>query len=156
MISEKLKNIKILFFDLGGVVFNSYDLNPGDIQKINEMLAGIKHRADKSGIRVGIISSFDESIVEQFKDSGITDLYSSSIDKVSTVQSLILLYDYNFSEIAYIGNDLLDLPLLSKCGFSAAPSTARREVKRAVDYVGKSSSKSVLLEVLDLIEKNKY
>lgn len=155
MISDKLKNIRILLFDLGGVVFHSYDLNPGDILKINQMLSGIKNKAEKIGIRIGIISSFDSEIVEQFKDSGITDLYSSSIDKVSTVQSLILLYDFNFDEIAYIGNDLLDIPLLTKCGFSAAPGSARREVKRIVDYVGKSSSKPILQEVIELIEKNK-
>lgn len=155
MISEKVKNIKILLFDLGGVVFHSYDLNPADILNINQMLAGIKQRADRVGVRVGILSSFDSGIVDQFKDSGITDLYSSSLDKVSTVQSIILLYDFNFDEIAYIGNDLLDIPLLTKCGFSAAPASARREVKRVVDYVGKSTTKPVLQEVIELIEKNK-
>lgn len=156
MIAEKIKNLKMLLFDLGGVVFSSYDLNPVDIQNINEMLSGIKDEAAKLGLKVGIISSFDTSIVEQFKDSGISDLYSSSIDKVSTVQSLMLLYDLSFSEIAYIGNDLLDIPLLSKCGFSAAPDSARREVKRVVDFVSKASSKPALMQVLELIKKSKY
>lgn len=156
MVADKLRSIKLLLFDLGGVVFNSYDLNPDDIRQINMMLSDVNRRAEKLGMEVGIISSFDETIVEQFSDSGIANLYSSSLDKVSTVQNLILLKDYSFDEIAYIGNDLLDLPLLAKCGFSAAPASARREVKRAVHYVGKSSSKPVLLEVMDLIEKSKY
>jgi len=58
------------------------------------------------------------------------------------------------SQIAYMGDDLIDIPLLREVGFSAAPANARPEVKRVCDYVAKASGgKGAFREVVEKILK---
>jgi 3-deoxy-D-manno-octulosonate 8-phosphate phosphatase (KDO 8-P phosphatase) len=45
----------------------------------------------------------------------------------------------NLSQIAYFGDDLVDIPLLNLVGWAVAPANARSEVKAAVDYVTRAS-----------------
>ena len=61
--------------------------------------------------------------------------------------------DLKFSNVLYIGDDMLDIPLLQKAGVAIAPSSARREVKRVVDFtVEINVNGSILQSVLEMIE----
>ncbi len=148
-----LKNVKLFLFDLDGVLIHNKSGNedPGPfLKEIKKFSEEIK----KYGLSFGIVSAReeDELISELKKDSSIT-VISSSLEKVNEVEKLITRLSIGFSNLFYAGDEVLDLPLLSKCGVSAAPSWAGRNVKRSVKYIIKGpDTASMLTEILGLIK----
>jgi 3-deoxy-D-manno-octulosonate 8-phosphate phosphatase (KDO 8-P phosphatase) len=65
-------------------------------------------------------------------------------------------YHLSDKEIAYIGDDLMDIPLLQLVGFSAAPNDAMEDIFASVQYVcSKGGGRGAAREVIDLILKAK-
>ncbi|HEX2866839.1 MAG TPA: HAD hydrolase family protein [Ignavibacteriales bacterium] len=152
---NKLNRMTFLLFDLHGVILPEGNI---EVPAVDEALSDLKKnilRAEALGVKLGIISAAEDvRLLEKIKDSGITEIFSHSLDKVSQAEKLLKKYGLGFENIGFIGDDILDIPLLMKTGFSAAPRGARREVKRIVNYVARDSeSKTVLSDVLDLISK---
>lgn len=160
MLNSKLKKLKFLLFDLDGVIFdsNSPESDPIYMETVLNKLKTDLQKAKIINIELGVISATeDDVIVSSLKNLGIKEVLSHSIDKVSQAEKVISRHNLNYDEIAYIGDDILDLPLLAKVGFSATTNLARREVKRAVNYIIKiDDSKTVLFDILAMIEKAKY
>tara|TARA_B110000467_G_C18151498_1_gene384471 strand:+ start:147 stop:662 length:516 start_codon:yes stop_codon:yes gene_type:complete len=85
-------------------------------------------------IPVVIISGEDTEIVRRRADKlGISHLYLGVKNKVQVAQKLCKELDVLLSEVAYIGDDINDIPLLKKVGLSAAPHNAPKYVKDVVD-----------------------
>lgn len=157
-LTTKLKKIKAILLDVDGVLTDGAIIYGADgIElKIFDSQDGFGIvNAIKQGIRVGIITARKSEVVERrAADLGIVDLYQGSIDKLTPYEKVKLNYSLGDSEIAYVGDDLLDLPLLQKVGFSAAPANAVRDVKMKVDYVAKASGgHGAVREVIDVILK---
>jgi 3-deoxy-D-manno-octulosonate 8-phosphate phosphatase (KDO 8-P phosphatase) len=70
---------------------------------------------------------------------GVDCLYLGHLEKLATAQQVCRRRGWALSEAAFLGDDLIDLPLLSRVGFPIAPSNARPEVKRAARFVTKAS-----------------
>jgi len=148
-----LIKLKFLLFDLHGVV-----IPVDEALQTEKVFLDLKEnllRAEKLGMKCGVISATeDNKLLSRIKELGVTEIYSHSIDKVSQAEKLLNKYGLDYENIGFIGDDILDIPLLMKAGFSAAPAKARREVKRIVNYVARNSeSKTVLSDVLDFISK---
>lgn len=160
MHSSKLKKLKFLLFDLHGVILENENsgYNPGYLDSALSKLKGDLATAARLNLGLGIISATeDHMIIARLKDLGIEEILTHSIDKVSQAEKLLRTQNLSYEEIAYIGDDILDLPLLAKVGFSATTRKARHEVKRAVNYIIRNDeSKTVLYDILALIEKAKY
>lgn len=148
-----LSKVKFLLFDLHGVVLPGEGAAPG--RKAFADLRDDLLKAEKMGIRCGIISATeDAALIQKIKELGTLEVFTHSIAKVSQAEILLKKYNLGYENIGFIGDDILDIPLLMKAGFSAAPRSARREVKRIVNYVAKNSeNRTVLSDVLDLISK---
>lgn len=148
-----LSKVEFLLFDLHGVVIASegQTISRKELKDLSEDLK----RAEKAGIKCGIISATEDTeLLGIIKDLPIAEIFSHSLDKVSQAEKLLNKYNLKYENIGYIGDDILDIPLLMKAGFSAAPRSARREVKRIVNYVTRNSEgKTVLSDILDLITK---
>jgi len=65
------------------------------------------------------------------------DIIMGKYDKIMELMRLKIKYNLEFSEIAYIGDDLPDLPCIKKVGFSACPNDAVSDIKKNVDYICK-------------------
>jgi len=155
-IADKLKKIKMLLLDVDGVLTDGsiiYTSNGTELKVFNVHDGYGITKAIASGIRVGIITGRQSEVVERrAKELGIVDLYQGSVDKMTPYEEIKKVHNLRDEEVAYIGDDMFDIPLLSKVGFSAAPSSARREVKRVVDYITKASGgNGAVREVIDLI-----
>ena len=154
----KLKKIKAIFLDVDGVLTDGSIIYGSDG---NELKVFGSHdgfgitTAIENGIRVGIITGRKSDVVERrAMELGIVDLYQGSIDKVTPLERIKKTYSLDKSEIAYIGDDILDLPILVKVGFSAAPANSVRQVKMRVDYVCKAQGgHGAVREVIDLVLK---
>ncbi len=152
---KKLAQIKIVLLDLHGVLIN----NDGSESLSNccEELKLFCSKLDALGVSSGILSAdikneIRETITEETNCSVIT----TSINKLESAEGYLNSNNLGLENLLFVGDDILDLPLLQKVGFSAAPHSSRREVKRTVDYTCRgNSAKEILEEIYLLIEQAK-
>jgi 3-deoxy-D-manno-octulosonate 8-phosphate phosphatase (KDO 8-P phosphatase) len=116
---------------------------------------GIKMLLDM-GYKVGIITaSKAKDIGERARELSLTYFFDGSLDKVPAFESAIKDSGFKPHEVAYMGDDLFDLPLLKQVGFAATVQDAMDEVLEAVHYVTKRpAGNGAVREVCDLIRKN--
>lgn len=153
---NKFSGIKILLMDLEGVVIDNNESSESFNSRINN-LKKFCSEIHELGLKFGIVTgrSRDE-ITETI--SGETDCFiiTSSLDKVGDVEKLLKKHGFGFDVLMFIGDGILDVPLLKKAKLSAAPPSARREVKRAVNLILKGKNASELVEeVLNYFRKSK-
>jgi len=148
----KLRDVKLILFDVEGVLLFKEDLdNHGKLNRIIFHLHKFTDNVKKLGLHVCIVTArADDDITKSLAESGIDDILTASIDKVSLAKELIDKYNLDFSNVFFISDDIVDLPLIQKVSVSATPMNARREVKRRVDYVTKDSN---IEEILDEIHE---
>lgn len=96
--------------------------------------------AHKFGVPVGIITGENTDIVGRRASKLKVDYcYQGVSDKLTLVNSLCNSLGIELKNVAYIGDDYADIPLLKVVGFSGAPENAILEVKSVVNYVTKKS-----------------
>ena len=135
----RLRRIELLILDVDGVLTDGgiyYGSRGAVVKRFHAHDGYGVVRAREHGLRLAIVSGRSTPIVTaRARDLGITDLLQAANDKVAACAVLKKKHDLDDGAIAFIGDDLFDLPLLGLVGFSAAPADARPEVRRAVDYV---------------------
>jgi 3-deoxy-D-manno-octulosonate 8-phosphate phosphatase (KDO 8-P phosphatase) len=154
---SKLKKIKVVAFDLDGILTNahvwwaseevgfnrSFNIYDGYGMKLL-MLAGLK---------VGVITGGNSvSVVKRVDQLGLDFCYAGNEDKREAFKNIMQKYNVAADEILYMGDELFDLPLLKKAGFSATVPNTSDEVKEMVDYVTvRKSGEGCAREVMDLL-----
>jgi 3-deoxy-D-manno-octulosonate 8-phosphate phosphatase (KDO 8-P phosphatase) len=155
-ILNKLRNIRMVVLDVDGVMTDGRVLLLPDGQEVKFFSIhdgfGIVC-ATKAGIRIGIISGRSSpSLKIRCEELGIEDLYMERMDKLPVLEQMIKEHNLTYDQIAFIGDDVPDLPVLEKVGLSAAPSNAHESVKMRVDLVlSKSGGDGAVREFLDLL-----
>jgi len=156
-INDKLKQIRLIIFDLEGVLLVQSEIDEQVIDNLSYSIEKAVKDFKERNIDFAIITArqHDELIarLEEIPDCNVLD---SSIDKVSAAEKIMKSKQLNCNNIFFIGDGILDIPLLRKCGLSAAPKSARREVKRVVDFIiNGSNSNEIFKEILQLFDKIK-
>lgn len=154
--ARKLRLIKMVLLDVDGVLTDGgiyYSATGAEMKRFNAHDGYGVVRAREHGLKVGIISGRQTPIVElRAREMGIVDVMQGASDKVAAMEELRSRHGINVNEIAFIGDDLFDLPLLNRVGFSAAPANALPEVKKNVDYVTDATGgHGAVREFIDLI-----
>ena len=148
--------IKLIVLDVDGVLTdgNIYYDNLGNEYKSFNVKDGygIK-RAITSGIEVAVISGRSSKTVEKrCKELGITKVFQGVSDKLSVLRQLCDELQVSFEEVAAMGDDLPDIPILSVVGFSGAPADAVEEVKKVVRFCCKrEGGRGAVREFIDHI-----
>jgi 3-deoxy-D-manno-octulosonate 8-phosphate phosphatase (KDO 8-P phosphatase) len=89
-----------------------------------------------AGIVPAIVTGRSSEIVERrAKELGIREVMQGAKDKAAVVRALCARLGVAASAVAYVGDDLSDLPPMREAAFSAAPSDAAPEVARAATFV---------------------
>ena len=157
---DKLNKIKMLALDIDGTLTSGdliYTANGEFIKTFNVKDGlGLKLLQEK-GIIVAVISARKSSIVEfRMKELGIRFLYQGVEDKYSLVDGLTSQFMLCWDNVAYVGDDLTDIPVLEKVGFSACPSDAVDDVITKCHYTTQQpGGKGAVREVADLILKSR-
>lgn len=149
-----LSDVKLFLFDLDGVLIHNEDLTDSQTKLIIEEIKNFSNELSVLGLRFGIVTARNkDELITELEKSGNIILIHSTLEKVNAVTELLDRLKINFSNVFYAGDEVLDLPLLSKVGFSASPSWAKRDVKRSVKYIFKGNNiKSILSELLDALK----
>jgi 3-deoxy-D-manno-octulosonate 8-phosphate phosphatase (KDO 8-P phosphatase) len=152
-----IKDIKLLLTDVDGVLTNGMVYYGAKEELVGfDIQDGIAQRlAACGGLNVGWLSGrVSPSVAQRAKRLKVSLLYQGKLDKLTVARRLCRKEGLKLSEIAYIGDDLIDLPLLTRVGWSASVPTGRREVKKAVNYVTKADAGSgAFREVVEKILK---
>lgn len=155
-LEEKASRIKMIILDVDGVMTNGQVLLMPDGQELKTFSIhdgfGILC-AMRSGIRIGIISGrASESLRLRCEELQIHDLYVNAMDKLPILKEIMNRHGFREDEIAYVGDDLPDLPVLESVGFSVAPKNAHPEVKKRVDLVlTRNGGEGAVRELIDFI-----
>lgn len=157
---DKLKKIKCALFDVDGILTDGRILYMGEEMGWNRFFNiydgyGIK-RLMANGIHVGIISGGDSrGLTERFIiNLGIPKelCHFGNEDKVDAYEAVKKHLGLEDHEISYMGDEMFDIPLLEKVGFSASVPGASFIVQEKVDYVSaKAGGEGAGREVMDLI-----
>ena len=110
-----------------GELFKSFNIKDG--YGINEMLPA-------HGIVPAIITGRTSQIVaNRARELHITELYQGKHDKLDTLRALMAKYQCSRENVAYIGDDILDIVCMRECGMVGCPADACPEVKELAQFV---------------------
>lgn len=153
----KLKKIKVACFDLDGILTDSHVWWASEEVGFNRTFCiydgyGMKVLM-KAGLKVGVITGGNSvSVQKRTEQLGLDFCYAGNEDKRDAFLDLLKRYNVTADEVLYMGDELFDMPLLRKAGFSATVPNACEEVREMVDYVTiKESGRGCAREVIDLL-----
>jgi 3-deoxy-D-manno-octulosonate 8-phosphate phosphatase (KDO 8-P phosphatase) len=111
---------------------------------------------NRAGIKSVIITAKKSRIVKlRARDMKVAKAYQGYIDKATALGDILKRFDVTLEEICFIGDDLIDIPLLKKVGFAVAVPNAVEEVKALAHYItAKTGGRGAVREVCDLILKS--
>ncbi len=137
---SQLKKIKLLILDVDGVLTDAgmYFTENGDQVKKYNAKDGMAIKAlDQVGVQAGIISSAHKinMVKSRAEMLSINHIYVGKDPKIDILLGWCKKLELGLEEIAIIGDDINDLPVMKAVGFSACPSDAVLKVKETVDLV---------------------
>ena len=159
------KKITTFIFDIDGVLTDGTLLVLGDGLQARQMHVkdgfGMQ-MAMKQGYRVFIVSGgVSEESRKRLEYLGIKEIHLGVGDKINFIEGLLKSNKIKWDEVLYMGDDLPDLPIMSKVGLSACPADAVSEVKNVVKYIspvngGWGCVRDVIEKVLKVNDHWKY
>ena len=158
--NERLTAIQLLLLDVDGVMTDGgiiYDGNGLETKIFNVKDGhGIK-MLQRAGIEVGIITGRSSAVVDvRAQELGIELVYQGALRKLESYEDVKLKTGLTDSQIAYMGDDVIDVPVMRRVGFAAAPQDALAEAKRAAHYIAScNGGRGAVREVCDLILKGR-
>jgi 3-deoxy-D-manno-octulosonate 8-phosphate phosphatase (KDO 8-P phosphatase) len=156
--TEKARNVKLLILDVDGVLTDGrividdrgvetkcFDVRDGH---------GIKllKRAD---IEVAIITGRKSEVVShRARELGIDSVYQNIHDKLEVYEAILDEKGLGDGDVGFVGDDIVDLPVLRRAGFSAVVADGMEELKPYADYVSRNrGGRGAVREISELILK---
>jgi 3-deoxy-D-manno-octulosonate 8-phosphate phosphatase (KDO 8-P phosphatase) len=146
-IQHRAARVRLLLMDVDGVLTGGLIYNvPGPDGKMMET-KGFNSQDGISlqwlcwhGIQTGVISGrVSAATEERARQVGMTYIYQGHIEKIPVFEEIVAKSGLAPEDIAYMGDDLTDVPLMRRVGLALAPANARPEVKRAAHHVTTAS-----------------
>jgi len=155
-IRRLLEKIRLVATDVDGVLTDGglYYSDSGEQAKKFNAWDGLGLILLKRAGLVTAIITMDQTPLVNVRSAklGISEIHQGVADKLAVLKELASKYDIPLEKIAYIGDDVTDLPALLAVGFSAAPANGRDSVRKKVRYVCKAKGgEGAVREVADLI-----
>ncbi|MBD2810118.1 3-deoxy-manno-octulosonate-8-phosphatase KdsC [Xenorhabdus sp. Vera] len=155
-IIEKARKIRLLICDVDGVMSDGliYMGNEGEELKAFNVRDGYGIRClITSGIEVAIITGRKAKLLENRAETlGITHLYQGQSDKILAYKELLDKLALQSDQIAYIGDDLIDWPVMAQVGLSVAVADAHPLLLPKADYVTRiAGGRGAVRELCDLV-----
>jgi len=159
---ERASRIRLLLMDVDGVWTDGnlfYVPGPGgDMVEVK-----LSHAHDgqalrwlhASGLPSGLISGRDSPVVTHRAEMlGMSYIYQGFLEKIPPYEEICAAAGVSDREVAYLGDDLPDIPLIDRVGLGVAVANGRVEVKQRADYITTARGGSgAIREVVELIMK---
>ena len=161
-VAARAKKIRVLVMDVDGVLTDGHvwllSRRDGTASEIKGFSAydgaGLK-MARAAGLRTGLITGRESSAVAQrARECEIEFVFQGRAVKIAAYEEILRATGVSDVEVAYVGDDLPDMPVLERVGFAVAVANAAPELKSAAHYVTKrSGGEGAVREVIELIVK---
>lgn len=167
---DRARRIKIILFDVDGVWTDGtiwlfpFPLSAPDGTTNTKMIevkgycahdgAGMT-LARLGGMKLGLITKrISETVALRARDLKIEFVYQGEAFKMRPVREIMAKEGVTLEEIAYVGDDVIDLAVMRKCGFAVATANARAQVKAEAHYVtpnkgGEGAARDAIEFILD-------
>jgi 3-deoxy-D-manno-octulosonate 8-phosphate phosphatase (KDO 8-P phosphatase) len=138
-IQDKLKKIKMLILDVDGVMTDGKIIMDSDGREMKNFNVRDGHglvMIQRHGIQVAILTGRTSAVVDhRARDLKITEVYQGALNKKEVFEQILKKNKLLPDTTAFIGDDIVDIPVLKMVGFSVAVADALDVVKKPVDYV---------------------
>jgi 3-deoxy-D-manno-octulosonate 8-phosphate phosphatase (KDO 8-P phosphatase) len=140
---NRAKKIKVLIFDVDGVLTDGQIfVIPGPDGKGIESKGFAAHDGlgislgRLGGLRIGIITKRNsQTVAIRARDLKLEFVYQGQAHKLKAAQEILEKTGYTFEQMAYVGDDVVDLPVMRECGLAIATANARQQMKDMAHYV---------------------
>jgi 3-deoxy-D-manno-octulosonate 8-phosphate phosphatase (KDO 8-P phosphatase) len=153
-----LASIRLLVLDVDGILTDGF-LYVGDDGRAMKRFsivdgAGIVYW-QRAGHQAAVISGHaSEGVVHRFRALGLAEVHVGVKDKLATFLDVLARQGLEPREVATMGDDLMDLPLLKRSGFAATVAEAHEECRRVAHYISqRPAGRGAVREVIELILK---
>lgn len=155
-LTQKLKRIELVIFDVDGVLTDDTVLiGPyGSEFKRFSIADGLgTHMAKKHGLKIAFLSGRPSPATQtRARELGVSEVFQGQVDKLTFYNQLKSRYDLNDENVAFAGNDLVDVGVMKKCGLAIAVPGSPPSVLKEADYITKKPGGfGAAREVLDMI-----
>lgn len=152
----RAKSVQLLLLDVDGVLTDgniTYGAGGGEIKSFNTQDGLGIRLLQESGVAVGIITArTSEAVTRRAQDLHIRHIYQGKQDKLTVFEEILKETGLRPPQTAYMGDDWLDLPILNRVGFAAAPANAVPEIRQRVHYIAEhSGGRGAVREICALI-----
>lgn len=156
MVLEKAKKLKLLILDVDGVLTDGRLFFDGEGNEYKAFHSRDGHGIKllrQTGVDVAVISGRKStSVALRMKNLGIEHVYQGHEHKVAAFNEIIEKVGITHEQVAYVGDDLLDLPIMRRVGLAIAVNDANFAVKQRADWCTTlSGGQGAVREVCDLI-----
>jgi len=150
--------IKLIVLDVDGTLTDGklYISNSGDEMKAFNVKDGLGiTQAISQGKQIAIITGKSSHIVaKRCQELGIKEIHQGIKNKVATLNSILDKYNISYDEVAYMGDDLIDLAVMKKCKLAAAPKDSVQEVLDISHFIStKNGGEGAVREFIEYILK---
>ena len=152
----KARKIELLLLDVDGVLTDGtiiYTHDGGESKGFNTRDGFGLRMLQDAGVAVGVITArTSEAVSRRAADLGFAHVYQGQKDKAAVYREILVQTGLDRNQTAYMGDDLMDLPLLTRVGCSFAPADGVAEVRQRVDYTTEQGGgHGAVREVCDLL-----
>lgn len=154
-IIDAAKQIKLLILDVDGVLTNGelFFFEGGEYKAFHSRDGLGIALLVREGIELAIISgNRSEAVQRRFQKFGITHVYQGVEDKNIVYQQIKTTLNLNDNDVAYMGDDLIDLPVMSRVGLATAVADADVFVKQHAHWISQyNGGQGAVRELCELI-----
>lgn len=154
MSEKNLAHIKLLLLDVDGVMTDGriiFDDQGRELKAFDVKDGHGLKLVQRAGIKVGIITGRQSEVVaRRAAELGIELVYQGAKEKLVPFRQILSDLELSAQAVAYVGDDLVDLPILLQVGFSATVADAVAEVRSRVDLVtDRAGGRGAVREICD-------
>jgi 3-deoxy-D-manno-octulosonate 8-phosphate phosphatase (KDO 8-P phosphatase) len=156
LVAKKGEKIRAIITDVDGVLTDGgiiYDNTGNELKRFHVRDGHAIAPLRELGFKVGAVTGRNSEVVKfRCRELKFDFHYHGIKDKFAQVEEIRQEYGLEWDEIAFLGDDTIDMPLLEACGLGVVPADAPGYVRAVADYVtSKSGGAGVLREAADII-----
>jgi len=157
---NKLRAVRLLLLDVDGVLTDGRIIinDRGEETKAFNVRDGHGLKMlQRAGVRIGIITGRHSRVVaHRMRELGIDLVVQGAKNKLEPFQQILAELSIAPEQTAYVGDDIVDLPILTRVGFSATPADGCEDVRERVDFVSRfAGGQGAVREICELLLKSK-
>lgn len=135
----RARRVRLVIFDVDGVLTDGrlwYGPGGEELKAFHAFDGHGVHLLRLAGLDTAILSGRESQAVEErARELGIKHVVQGASNKLAAFQQMMRRLKVKPATVAYMGDDVVDLPVLARCGLACAPHEAPEDVRRRVHYI---------------------